>query len=793
MENIQNTSSDTSIGQLIAPYLRVWPWLILSVFIALLGAFLYLRYTAKSYQASASIIIKDTQGGGGFSELSTFQDIGVLGSSGNSLANEIEILTSKRLVRAVVNELHLGVQILQEGNIKITDVYTEFPYAARFIDDVGSSPKDRKTQSIYLKTVSDSSFAFKLVENEPYQEFNFDTPLLLPQGSLFLTPKSLISPPSNFGREYVIKMLNAENLVSSIASRLQVSTGSRGGSVLNLSLTDNVLARAVDILNELVIQYNADAINDKNLVATNTARFIEERIEAISVDLDSVENTIQDFKTSNNISNIEAQSQMNLDFSSEFTKRLIEAESELQVGNFLQQSLQSTPLGELLPGNVGLQSLEINTGLDQYNRLALRYQELLKTSTELNPTVIQYRDQLTTLRNSILSSLSGYLSALRIKRNALSAQESKVDDRIAEVPEAERVFRGIARNQTIIESIYLFLVTKREETAISLAVTAPKAKVVDAAWGSTSSIAPKSNVIYSGALISGLLIPLAFVYLMGLFNNKIENRKDVTNRLSNTPFLGEVPELSSDESDMIEKNDRSVLAESFRILRTNLQYKLSALGSSVKSPVVIVTSSVKGEGKTFVSFNLAMTMANSGKNVLLIGGDIRNPQLHRYLEKGSKNLKGVTEFLVYPEYKPEELIHESDANPNLKIFLSGAIPPNPAELWMSSRVDELLAYGKANYDVVIIDSAPSMLVTDTLLISDKADVTVYVARANYTEKPLLDFVSDTIESEKLKNVAMVLNNVKIANFGYGNKYAYSYGVDQDSAWTRLMKTLKFKK
>jgi capsular exopolysaccharide synthesis family protein len=244
---------------------------------------------------------------------------------------------------------------------------------------------------------------------------------------------------------------------------------------------------------------------------------------------------------------------------------------------------------------------------------------------------------------------------------------------------------------------------------------------------------------------------------------------------------------------MITRNDRSVLAESFRILRTNLQYKIAALTLGDKAPLIIVTSSVKGEGKTFISFNLAMTMANSGKKVLLLGGDIRNPQLHRYLEKGSKSLKGVTEFLVYPEYTPQEFIHKSDENENLHIMLSGAIPPNPAELWLTDRVAKLFDYGRSNYDAVIIDSAPSMLVTDTLLISDHADVTVYVSRANYTEKPLLDFVSDTIESGKLKNVAMVLNNVKIANFGYGNKYAYSYGVDKDNAWESFLKTIKLKK
>lgn len=792
MENIQNNQSETSIRELIAPYLKVWPWVILSVFLAILGGYLYLRYTAKSYQATASIIIKDTQSGGGISELSAFQDIGVLGSTGNSLDNEIEILTSKRLMKAVVQELKLDIKILKEGSIKITDIYNQYPYNINYIDDIDIASENRKPITLVLRIKNDSVFSIKTNQSQEFSDYPLGMPVDLGDGNIIVTKRSLIKNQVLTG-EVLVNIENPENTVASIVSRLNVASANGRGSVLNLSITDQVLDRAEDILNQLIIQYNTDAINDKNLVANNTALFIEDRIRAISLDLDSVENKIQNFKTSNNISDIESQAQMNLEFSSDFTKRLIEAESQLQVGQYLQQSLNSAELGQLLPGNIGLQNLEINSGVSQYNEIALRYQELLKTSTDLNPTVIQYKNQLSTLRNSILSSLNGYLSALKIQRNALSDQDAKVDNQIAKVPEAERVFRGIVRNQTIIESIYLFLVTKREETAISLAVTAPKAKVVDAAWGSNASIAPKPNVIYLGALMTGLLLPLAVVYVLSLFYNKIENRKDVTKKLTNVSFIGEVPRLSSDEADKIEKNDRSVLAESFRILRTNLQYKLAALPDKSTTPVVIVTSSVKSEGKTFVSYNLAMTIANSGKKVLLVGGDIRNPQLHRYLEKGSKNLKGVTEFLVFPEYKPEELVYKSDTNENLTLFLSGSIPPNPAELWLSSRVDELLEYGKENYDVVIIDSAPSMLVTDTLLISDKADVTVYVTRANYTEKPLLDFVSDTIENGKLKNVAMVLNNVKIANFGYGNKYAYSYGVDKDSSWTRFLKAMRLQK
>jgi len=787
-EFASGTSEDT-LAEQIQPYLNKWLWFAITVIFTVSVAVIYLRYSTIIYQAEATILIKDTQAGGGVSEFAALGDLGMLGSSFNSVENEIEVLSSKRLMSRVVDELDLDVRYFSEGNIKTTETFQNAPFT--IVRD--HSKLNSKTEQFYAQRVSDSEIKY-WKENENAKQVSFGTLVAITKDVdvVFMASKRPADQKLK-NQIYLIQLADFETTVLKYTNNLKVDQSVKRGSVIDLSLSDPVAPKAAAILNQLIVEYNKDATEDKNIVALNTVNFINGRLANIELSLDSVEIKKESFKEANNLSDLMAEASLNLQSSAEYTSRQLEAQTQLRIAKDLRNYVIDVAPNEYIPANLTLESGGINKVINEYNELLLTYNQRIKTATEINPIVIELRSQLDKLKAAINSTLNTYIQSLELRLGSISSQKNRITGRISEVPSTERTARDIERDQTIVEAIYLYLFQKKEETAISLAVTAPKAKIVDSAWINSQPVSPKPNIVILGAFIVGLLIPFAFIYLKGLFYNKIENRKDVTKNLINIPFLGEIPRLDSVESTMIIKNDRSILAESFRILRTNLQYKIAALPKNGKAPVIIVTSSVKGEGKTFVSFNLAMTMANSGKKVLLLGGDIRNPQLHRYLIRGSKSLKGVTEFLVYPEYQPEEFVHTSDENDNLKIMMSGSIPPNPAELWMGDRVDELLTFGKENFDIVIIDSAPSMLVTDTLLISDKADVTIYVARANYTEKPLLDFVSETVGTGKLKNVAMVLNNVKIANFGYGNKYAYSYGVDHDSRWVRFLKVLKIRK
>ncbi len=784
-------NQEISLSEQIRPYLQKWWAFIVSVVLFVFLALLYLRYASDVYQADASILIKDTQAGSGISELGALGDIGMLGNNFNTVENEIEILTSRRLMSQVVADLNLNVKYFNEGNIKTSEIFQSTPFEVVVVE----AAEKIGSRRFYVQMLNNGLIEFWQEDADNTTRVALNNPIAIDEELtvMFKATNWKLDNAQEENLDYLIKVYPFEATVINYTDKLNAQQSVKRGSVIDLSMTDPVPSKAAAILNQLIEAYNEDAIADKNLVAQNTVDFIEDRLASIELSLDSVEIKKERFKRENNLSDIVAEATLNLESSAKFSAQEVEAETQLQIARDLQNYIAGLENNDYIPANLTLESAPINTSIAEYNELLLLYNQRTETATELNPIVQDLQFQLDKLQKAIAASLDSYIKSLEIRLRSISRQNRVVDSRIGEVPSTERTARDIERDQSIVEAIYLYLFQKKEETAISLAVTAPKAKVVDRAWVADNPISPKPRIILLGSFTIGLIIPFAFIYFKELFYNKIESRKDVTKRLPNMTLLGEVPKLDSDDSDMVQKNDRSVLAESFRILRTNLQYKLSALPDKSSSPCIIVTSSVKGEGKTFVSYNLAMTMANSGKKVLLIGGDIRNPQLHRYLQKGSKSLKGVTEFLVYPEYKPEDFVHQSDANNNLRIMLSGSIPPNPAELWLSDRVDELIAYAKSNFDAVIIDSAPSMLVTDTLLISDKADVTVYVTRANYTEKPLLDYIGDTIDAGKLKNVAMVLNNVKIANFGYGNKYAYSYGVDQVPAWKQLLIKLKLKK
>jgi capsular exopolysaccharide synthesis family protein len=356
------------------------------------------------------------------------------------------------------------------------------------------------------------------------------------------------------------------------------------------------------------------------------------------------------------------------------------------------------------------------------------------------------------------------------------------------VPGKERIYRDIERQQSIKEQLFIFLLQQREEALISLAANATKAKVVDNAYISTVPVAPKRLFIYVIAFVFGLLLPFIGIYLKNLFNNKIPNREDLERLLNNISILGEIPKLSKGTQDYITQNDRSIMAESFRIIRTNLQYFMrNKVESNADNKTIFVTSSITNEGKTFVAYNLASTLSLTGKKVVLVGADIRNPQLHRYLANGDRSMKGLTEFIIDESIDIEDLCAKSDNHDNLDIILSGAIPPNPAELLLSERTKLFFSKLKTLYDYVIVDTAPSMVVTDTLLISANANLTLYVVRADYTEKRIVGFINETAIEKKLNNIAVILNGVNENNFGYGNKYGYVYGQERKSFFKRIFK------
>ena len=439
---------------------------------------------------------------------------------------------------------------------------------------------------------------------------------------------------------------------------------------------------------------------------------------------------------------------------------------------------------DLLPANLGLEGDGVNQQVSDYNQLVLERNRILEASTVKNPVIVRLDQQIEQMRSVVQKSLQRLRANLDISMKELNNEAKVIQSRISSVPSIERRYRGIDRQQQIKESLYLFLLQKREENSLSLAVTAPKAKIVDNAYTIGSPIAPKSKVIMLGGLLIGLMIPFGIIYGKNILNNRVKNRDDLERKAKQIPIVGEIPRIDKKQSHLITEADRSVLAESFRIAITNMQYLLINKTNKEKGIKMLVTSTVKGEGKTFTSINLALTLANMGKKVIVVGADLRNPQLQRY-DVGSRKQLGVSDYLIDENLNLHTLVEQTKYNKNLDFLTSGSIPPNPSELLRHRRLGEMLSILEERYDYIILDTAPCMLVADTFLISQYADLTLYVVRASYTEKALLQFPIDSKKAGKLHDVSFVLNDVDLANFGYGNKYGYSYGADKKSFWEKF--------
>lgn len=783
-----NQNQETSIREHVDAYLRKWPWFLATMFIALFIALMYLRYTPPTYNATATILIKN-QGSKSASELGAFKDLGLVDMMNIvDFENEKIVLSSKSLSERVVDELNLTVSYFVEGKILDSEVYNYKPFKVK----VTSQPEETGTPtgSLYIQPISTTQFSLKARAEKEREIYDFGDLIDLGWGTILVTPNvemlKRAERENDFG-EIRVSIRNRDGVVTDIRSSIEIRSMNERSSVVRLTMVSTLPEKATAILDELIEQYNTDSMNDRNLIARNTANFIQRRLEIITTELDSVEIGKVDYKEKNRLTNIEAEGQIFLQNASQANRQQMDVETQIALVNTMMDYLKNSSETDLLPANLGVGKENFAGDVDKYNQLIMERNRLLQTSTTKNPLVVGLDKQIGEVRGNVLESMVNSKRSLQVSLREINSQMANIGSEIYQMPSKEKDFRSISRQQEIKESLYLYLLQKREENAITLAVTAPRAKIVDPAYSQSITISPKKSVIIIGALFVGLMLPLIIIYLGQLLDNKIRSRAYVERHGGDIAIVGEIPELGKKEDDIIKANDTSVLAESFRILSTNLKYLvLDKVEKEGVGKTVFVTSTVKGEGKTFVSANLAVTLANGGARVVVVGADIRNPQLQRYIDGDFTN-SGVVEYLVYPESSTEDYLQPAKNQKNLWMMVSGTIPPNPAELWMQDRAGEMFKELASKFDYVVVDTAPAMLVTDTLLIDKYADVTIYTLRAGHTEKNLLNFPLENKRTGKLKNVAFVLNNVAMADFGYGNKYGYSYGNAEKSFWDKLFK------
>ncbi|PCJ95898.1 MAG: tyrosine protein kinase [Flavobacteriaceae bacterium] len=791
-QNTKNFSDSTiDLKELLNTYTKHWKWFVLSVVVALSLAYVFIRYSTPEYAAQAKIQILENKGAS--PELGVFQDLNVFSSGSSIVEDEIEIINSRANLIEVVQDLQLNIKIIALGNIIDSEVYNNPPFKINFI--APDSIVNNSYLEFFIDLSTETTFGYSPQNDMPAKAYSYGKNISLPLGDIVITPN--IREGDIFenykGRKYKVAITPVATVAQIYKTKIIIAPAAEYSNIVNISLNDPVYKKAIDILNALISVYNKNAVADKKAIADKTSDFINDRIADISSNLSSVDQTAEDFKTGRGLTDIASEANLNLNIGAANQQELRNVNTQLSIATSMKDLVDNQEGYEVLPSNIGLSDGSIANTTATYNQLVLERKRLLKSSNEKNPIIVNLDERIDGLKRNMQSSLNSMTNNLGLQVNSISQQLSLINSKIYSAPKNERAFRDITRQQQTTESLYLYLLQKREESQIAFASAEPKSKIVDAAYRSSPfPVSPKKSIIFLAFFILGCLLPFSIIYVYDLLDNKIHNMHSLE-KLTQEPVLGELPKLSKKEQKLVMKEDRSVLSESLRILRTNLDYiiKTKKLGG-VKNNIIFVTSSVPGEGKTFLSTNLAMILASTNKKVLLLGADIRNPKLYTFftadeIDKMTNPVRnkdaGLTEYLYDDDLNINDVVNPMLVYQNtIDVIYSGRIPPNPAELLMSDRLKDLFHEVSETYDYVIVDTAPLMVVTDTLLISNYASHTIYVTRAHVTEKRAIEFPLKLQQEGKIKGLAFVVNDVKESNLGYGGKYGYGYGQSLKKWW-----------
>ena len=787
----EQSEEQVNIQELLFRYLIHWPWFVVSIIICIACAWGYLRLTTPIYNISATVLIKDEKKGGGASMSSELEKMGLEGfvSSSSNVDNEFEVLRSKSLAREVVNNLGLFVTYMDEDEFPSKELYHTSPVLVSLTHQEADKLPGRMEINMILQPTGALGVQITVGEKEYRKQFD-KLPAVFPtdEGTIaFFANNDTLSAvcPENITKErHITAFINRPfSVLKEYVSSLSIAPTSKTTSVVVISLENTNTRRGRDYINKLLEMYNINANNDKNEVAQKTAEFIDERIGIISKELGSTEQDLENFKRSAGITDLSSEAQIALTGNAEYEKKRVENQTQINLVMDLQRYMKGNEY-EVLPSNIGLQDAASASAIDRYNQMLVERKRLLRTSTENNPTIINLDTSIRAMRTNVQATLDATLKGLQITKEDLAREASRYSRRINDAPTQERQFVSIARQQEIKSGLYLMLLQKREENAITLAATANNAKIIDEALADDNPISPKKTIVYLAALVLGVGLPVGVIYLIGLTKFKIEGRADLE-KLTSLPVVGDIP-LADEKTGSIAvfENQNNLMSETFRNVRTNLQFMLEN-GKNV----ILVTSTISGEGKSFISANLAISLSLLGKKVVIVGLDIRKPGLNKVFNIPKKE-HGITQYLTNTTANLMDFVQPSDINKNLFILPGGTVPPNPTELLARGGLEKAIETLKANFDYVILDTAPVGMVTDTLLIGRVADLSVYVCRADYTHKAEFTLINELAENNKLPNLCIAVNGLDLNSrkygyyygygkygkyYGYGKRYGYGYG------------------
>ena len=758
LENLPTRKKKINIKKEVTKYLRNWYWIVLSMLVFYIAAKVYLRYTERQYLSKTTLQFAESKN----KSNTTLGDLETLGTGlkGNSeLQSETTAILSKPILTKVVENLNLNFSFYGLGAIKEPELYKSSPVSPRSLEIT-----DLAFYGTSYKITAAGNRQYELSEGpllKGKHRFTFGQVAELPFGKMIL---DLREGAKSFPT-MKMNIRSTKAVVSGLEGAVSVTLPENKGLLMDLALTGTVPAKSEDILNEITHQYNIEDVKDRNLESQNTQDFINDRLEIISGDLSGIESQKEGFKKQNQITDIDAQANMALNNSNDNVKQLVQFTTQLDLVNSIYSASATE---KLLPSNMGLSSVTEGY-IARYNDMLITRNNTLKQATSQNPSVIRLNKDISEMRDLIRQNLQETKVSLQTQIAQVQGQLDASRNIISNYPTQEKIFRGIERQQNLKEQLYLYLLQKREENAITLAVTTPKAKVLNPAY-TIGAVKPNYGQITMGALAAGFLLPLLLLYAKFALDTKVHTKDQIQSHIPGASVIAEIPAQEEDQV-LVAANDFSVFAESFRILTSNLKFILKAENEDQSNKgVILVTSSIKGEGKTTIAMNTALTLAGASK-VLIIGADIRNPQLQRFAKE---HKKGLTDYLVAPTRSTADYIVPSGIAENLDIFFSGAIAPNPNDLLDMQKFDDMIDGLREVYDYIILDSAPIMLVSDTMHLMENADVILYIVKSDYTENEMLDFAEEFQHTNDLHNMTFVLNNVQPENTRYGNKYGYGY-------------------
>lgn len=753
-------------------YLPFWYWFVICLLVALISTKIYLRYQNDIYQSKTIVKILDDAN-------SDFKmptsGVNFFTRNKINIENEKEIIKSNRLLKIVVQKLQLYNKFFTEGKIKNSEEYGK---STPRIEWIGSEERTNEFKGLW-KITYDSKGYFWDNDDKKRQYYKiYDIEGI----AMRVVPPIQLFNSTNILN---INKISLNDAISDLKAKIEVELVGKESDLLQITTNGPLINKNNAILNTLNEVFDRDGREDRQQVSKKTIEFVNARFEYLFKELDTIELNKADYKKEQKLSFLESDSQSLLGTKTVTFSEYEQAKTQSLLSDIIISALNQVKDNELLPTNIGLEEMKVNGLVEEYNKVVLEAQKIITSAGENHPSVQKLIEVQKNLKNNVRYSLNAYQKVLAIKIQAIDKVKALQEYQFAALPYQEKTIRSIERQQKIKETLYLLLLQKREEASINLAITNPSIKIIDESISNSTPHSPKRAIYYLIAVILGFFVPFGIIFIYYLFDTRIHTRKVIEDELDDIPIIAEIPFIE-ETSKIVRKNDHSVLSEAFRILVANLDFIIDKNDKS--APAIFVSSTIKGEGKTFIATNLALTLASLGKKVIIVGTDLRNPQLHKAL-KSNKGEIGLVNLLLQPELSFNDCVCHEDINDiPLDIVYSGVIPPNPTEILANGRFESILDDIKKVYDYVIVDTAPTLLVADSTIITKYADTTLYLIKANYTDKQILPYIKNLKNQNKITNTAIVFNNIG-QNEGYGKGYAYSYQYNYGYGYGYNMSTL----